>query len=72
MSDGLELYHIDSIASNVSGRTNTSYKTTTGLRFKISDLLYANFSVDYDYETHPVDTAQNEDVAILVGVGLKF
>ncbi len=72
LSDGLELYHIDSIASNVSGRTNTSYKTTTGLRFKISDLLYANFSVDYDYETHPVDTAQNEDVAILVGVGLKF
>ena len=72
LSNGLELYHNNSIAYNVSGRTNTSYKTTTGLRFEVSDLLYANFSIDYDYETHPVDTAQNEDVAILVGVGLEF
>ena len=72
LNNGLELYHNNSIASNVSGRTNTSYKTTTGLRFEVSDLLYANFSIDYDYETHPVDTAQNEDVAILVGVGLEF
>ena len=72
LSDDLELYHNNSITSNVSGRTNTSYKTTIGLRFKITDLLYANFSVDYDYETHPVDTAENEDVALLVGVGLGF
>ena len=71
-SDDLELYHNDSITSNVSGRTNTSYKTTTGLRFEITDLLYANFSIDYDYETHPVDTAVSEDIAVLVGVGLEF
>ncbi len=71
-SDDLELYHNDSITTNVSGRTNTSYKTTTGLRFEITDLLYANFSIDYDYETHPVDTAVSEDIAVLVGVGLEF
>jgi len=72
LSNSVELYHNNSIASNISGRTNTSYKTTTGLRFDVSNLLYANLSIDYDYETHPVDTAQNEDVAILVGVGLEF
>jgi len=71
-SDDLELYHNDSITSNISGRTNTSYKTTTGLRFEITDLLYANFSIDYDYETHPVDTAVSEDISVLVGVGLEF
>jgi putative salt-induced outer membrane protein YdiY len=72
LSDDLELYHNNSIASNISGRTNTSYKTTTGLRFEVTDLLYANFSIDYDYETHPVGTAVSEDIAVLVGVGLEF
>ena len=71
-SDDLELYHNDSITTNISGRTNTSYKTTTGLRFEVTDLLYANFSIDYDYETHPVDTAVSEDISVLVGVGLEF
>jgi putative salt-induced outer membrane protein YdiY len=71
-SDDLELYHNHSITSNVSGRTNTSYKTTTGLRFEITDLLYANLSLDYDYETHPADVAVNEDVALLVGLGAEF
>ena len=71
-SDDLELYHNNSIAHNFSGRTNTSYKTTTGLRYEITDLLYANLSLDYDYETDPVDLAVNEDVALLIGLGAEF
>ena len=71
-SEDLELYHNDTITTNISGRTNTSYKTTTGLRYEITDLLYANLSLDYDYETHPVDIAENEDIALLAGFGLDF
>jgi putative salt-induced outer membrane protein YdiY len=71
-SDKFELYHNNSITYNISGRTNTSYKTTTGVRFEITDLLYANLSADFNYETDPVDTAENEDVAILVGLGAEF
>jgi putative salt-induced outer membrane protein YdiY len=71
-SDDLELYHNDSITYNVSGRTNTSYKTTTGLRYEITDLLYANLSVDFDYETDPVEPAVSEDIALLVGLGVEF
>jgi len=70
--DDLELYHNNSIASNFSGRANTSYKTTTGLRFEITDLLYANLSLDYDYETDPVNFAENEDVTLLIGLGAEF
>lgn len=70
--EDLELYHNHSITSNVSGRTNTSYKTTTGLRYEITDLLFASLSVDFDYETEPVDVAENEDVALLAGFGLEF
>jgi len=29
-----------------NSRTNISYKTTTGPRFEMTDLLYANMSVD--------------------------
>jgi len=68
----LELYHNHSITSNISGRTNTSYKSTTGLRYEISDRFFANLSVDFDYETDPVDLAENEDVALLFGLGLEF
>ncbi len=71
-SDDLELYHNDTITYSVSDRINTSYKTTTGLRYEITDLLYANLSVDFDYETDPVDFAENEDVALSVGLGLEF
>lgn len=71
-SYNLELYHNNSITHNISGRSNTSYKTTTGLRYKITDLLYANLSVDFDYETDPVDTAVSEDIALLAGVGVEF
>ena len=71
-NDDLELYHNHSIIPNISGRTNTSYKTTTGVRFEITDLLYANFSIDYNYVTNPADSAVSEDVAVLVGLGAEF
>ncbi len=68
----LEIYHNNSITYYIDGRANTIYKTTTGLRYEITDLLYANFSVDYDYETQPAATATNEDLAVLFGVGVEF
>jgi len=71
-SDDMEIYHNHSITHNVNGRTNTSYKTTTGLRYEITDLLYSNLSIDYDYESQPIEPATSEDVSILFGLGLEF
>jgi hypothetical protein len=31
--------------------------------------FYVNLVVDFDYETDPVDFAENEDIALLVGFG---
>ena len=70
INDDLEIYHNDSITYYVDGRDNTIFKSTTGLRYEITDLLYANFSIDYDYETDPAATATNEDLAMLFGVGI--
>ncbi len=71
-NEDLEVYHNDSIVYHVDGRSNTIFKTTTGLRYEITDLLYANFSIDFDYETEPAATATNEDVAVLFGLGVEF
>lgn len=68
----MEIFHNHSIVENLEGRDNTSYKTSTGLRYEITDLLYANLTLNYDYETDPVDGADNEDVALLIGLGAEF
>ena len=68
----LELFHDHSITSNIGGRTNTSYKTSSGLRFEITDVVYANVTLNYDYETEPGDLAKNEDMTLLIGVGAEF
>ena len=71
-NEDLEIYHNDSITRYIDGRDNTIFKSTTGLRYEITDLLYANFSIDYDYETQPAATATNEDLAMLFGLGVEF
>jgi putative salt-induced outer membrane protein YdiY len=70
--DNLEFFHNHTIRSNLTGRSNTSYRTSTGLNFEITDLMYATASVDYDYETAPAQTAKSEDIGVLFGLGLEF
>lgn len=72
-NEDLELYHDHSINSYLTGRTNTVIKTSTGFRYEITDLLYANLSLDYDFETEPaVDAAEKEDLRLVVGLGVEF
>jgi putative salt-induced outer membrane protein YdiY len=68
----MEVFHNQDINVYLSGRSNTSYKTSTGLRYEITDLLYTNLTLNYDYETDPVPGVLNEDLALLVGFGAEF
>ena len=72
LNNDFELFHNHTITDNLSGRTNTSYKTSTGVRYEITDLLYASLSFDYDYETDPAPDVGNEDSTLLVGIGAEF
>lgn len=72
LNDDLEIYHNQTVTENMTGRDNTSVKTTTGLRYEFNDTMFSTLSIDYDYESDPVDLADNEDIAILVGIGLEF
>jgi hypothetical protein len=71
-SGDLDIFHKHSITHNIAGRTNTSFKTSTGLRYEITDLLYANLTLDYNYETGPADAIENEDATFLIGNGAEF
>ena len=68
----LELYHNNSFTQNIAGRTNTAIKTVTGARFEITDLLYVNFEIDFDWESQPAPGAVSDDLAMLVGLGFEF
>jgi putative salt-induced outer membrane protein YdiY len=65
----LDIFHNQEI---IIGQSNTFVKTSTGVNYEISDLLYASFSVDFDYESDPALGAENEDLALLLGFGLEF
>jgi hypothetical protein len=56
----------------ISGRSNTFFKTSTGVNYEITDLLYVSLSLDFDYESDSALDADNEDLAFLLGIGLEF
>jgi len=72
LGDKLEFYHNNTLNSTATGRKNTAIKTVTGTRFEITDLLYLNAALDFDWESHPAGTAKNEDLAVVVGLGVEF
>jgi len=70
--DDLEVYHDNTVQSYVTGRTNTVVKTVTGARYNITDLLYVNLSINFDWEAEPVGTAEGEDLSVVAGLGIEF
>jgi len=72
LNNDFELFHNHTITDNLGGRTNTSYRTSTGVRYEITDLLYASLTFDYDYETDPAPGVGSEDSTLLVGIGAEF
>jgi putative salt-induced outer membrane protein YdiY len=70
--DDVGIFHRQSIVANLSGRENTSYKTTTGFGYELTDLFSATVSLDYNYETNPAEGAENADMAFLLGLAAEF
>jgi putative salt-induced outer membrane protein YdiY len=71
-SGDFDLFHNHSIIETIEGRDNTIIKTTTGIRYEISDLLYLNVSYDWDHESEPAGTAEKTDSTFVIGAGLEF
>jgi len=68
----LQLYLDNTTTKAFYSRKNAVTQFSTGLRYEITDLLYTNLELNLDYESEPVDGAENEDIGILFGFGLEF
>ena len=68
----LTIFHNHSYSSNVSGRRNNVFQSQTGVRYEITDLLYANFQFDFDNESNPAPGSKDTDTTTLLGLGLEF
>jgi putative salt-induced outer membrane protein YdiY len=71
-SDDFEVFHNHSIVETLDGRDNTIIKTSTGIRYEITDLLYLNVSYDWDHESEPAGDAEKTDTTFVIGAGLEF
>jgi putative salt-induced outer membrane protein YdiY len=68
----LNFFHDHMASANISGRTNSYFQSSTGVRYEITDLLYANLQFDADYESEPAAGNKNTDTTTLIGLGLEF
>jgi putative salt-induced outer membrane protein YdiY len=68
----LNVFHNNSGFMAFSGRRNNVLKSETGVRYEITDLLYLNFEVDFDYESNPASGAEHEDLTMLLGIGVEL
>jgi putative salt-induced outer membrane protein YdiY len=68
----LTIFHDHTATTNVSGRSNNVFQSQTGVRYEITDLLYANFQFDFDYESAPSAGNKSTDTTTLLGLGLEF
>ena len=72
LGGNVKVFHNHSITNNLSGRTNTSFKTSTGLSYKLTDILNLETTLDVDYESDPIAPATEEDITLLIGIGADF
>ena len=68
----LNFFHDHTASANISGRTNSYFQSSTGVRYEITDLLYANLQFDADYESEPAAGNKNTDTTTLIGLGMEF
>ena len=68
----LTIFHDHTAITNISGRSNSIFQSQTGVRYEITDRLYANFQFDFDHETEPSEDNNSTDTTTLLGLGLEF
>ena len=68
----IELFHNHQIYQSLSGRENTAFVSATGLRYDITDDIYLNVQLNYDYDSEPAEGTEASNLTYLFGAGLQF
>ena len=68
----LTFFHNNTLQRQFFGVDNTILRTNTGFRFSLTDVIYANVSLRYDYQTEPAEGTEDYDTTLAVGIGAEF
>jgi putative salt-induced outer membrane protein YdiY len=68
----LDVFHNHQLNSTLSGRDNFFAKSSTGLRYEVTDLFYLTMSYNIDYESDPAPGTEKEDSTWVLGVGFEL
>lgn len=68
----MELFHNHHIYRNNEGRKNLVFNSVTGIRYEITDDIYLNLQLNYDYDSKPAENTDEEDLTFVVGAGLAL
>ena len=69
--EDLTIFHDHTATTNVSGRSNSIFQSQTGVRYEITDFLYANFQFNFDHESEPSPDNKNTDTTTILGLGIE-
>ena len=68
----MEIFHNHQIYQSRSGRENLAFISSTGLRYDITDDIYINVQLNYDYDSEPAEGTEAANLTYLFGAGLKL
>jgi putative salt-induced outer membrane protein YdiY len=68
----LQLFHSHQLYQNLEGRENLVFISQTGVRYEITDDIYLNTQINYDYDSEPAQGTDGEDLTFLFGAGIEF
>lgn len=73
MFDGaMEVFHKHNIYRNLDGRENTVFNSQSGVRYDLTDQLFMNVQLNYDYDTEPAPGTDSKDLTFLIGAGMTL
>lgn len=70
MAKKAELFYNHSVLFIFADEENTVYNGSTGVRFKLNDMLTANLRVDLAHQTEPPPDRKKTDLVYVIGIGL--
>jgi putative salt-induced outer membrane protein YdiY len=68
----MELFHNHQIYKSQSGRENLAFISITGIRYDITDDIYLNVQLNYDYDSEPAAGTESVNLTYMFGAGLKL
>ena len=72
LDGAMNVFHKHQVYKNMQGRKNLVFNSQTGVRYDLSDQLFLNIQLNYDYDDEPSAGTDSKDLTFLVGAGMSL